>query len=48
LPDSTKVDCISINLLPFKNGIEDLFRRLSDALVDSLSESIEKDNDVVF
>ena len=48
LPDSTRVDCIAINLLPFKNGIEDLYRRLSDALVDSLQESIEKDNDVVF
>jgi hypothetical protein len=48
LPDSTRVDCIAINLLPFKNGIEDLYRRFSDALVDSLQESIEKDNDVVF
>lgn len=48
LPDSTKVDCLNINLLPFKNGIEDLFRRFSDALVDSLSESIERDNDIVF
>lgn len=48
LPDSTRVDCICVNLLPFKNGIEDLFRRFSDALVDSLSESIEKDNEQVF
>ena len=48
LPDSRKIDCLNINLLPFKNGIEDLFRRLSDALVDSLSESIERDNDIVF
>jgi hypothetical protein len=48
LPDSVRVDCINVNLLPFKNGVDDLFRRLSEAMEDSLSESIEKDNEVVF
>ena len=33
--------------MPFKSGIEELFRRLSDALVETLQESIEKDSEVV-
>lgn len=36
LPDSQKVDCINVNLVPFKGGVEDIFRRLSDALVETL------------
>ena len=47
LPDSTKLDCINVSLVPFKSGIEELFRRLEDALVETLQESIEKDSDVV-
>jgi len=47
LPDSTKVDCINVNMVPFKAGIEELFRRLSDALVETLQESIERDSDIV-
>jgi dynein heavy chain 2 len=43
LPDSFKVDCFNINLVPFKGSIEDLLRRLSDALVDSLKDSLERD-----
>lgn len=48
LPDSIKVDCIHVNMLPFKNGVDDLIRRMSEAMEDSLSESIEKDNEIVF
>jgi len=43
LPDSQKVDCITVNLVPFKGGVDDIFKRLSDALVDSLKESIDRD-----
>ena len=43
LPDSFKVDCININIVPFKAGIEELFRKLTDALVETLQESIERD-----
>lgn len=43
LPDQKKIDCIKINVVPFKQGVEDLFRKLSDALVDTLEQSIEKD-----
>lgn len=47
LPDSFKVDCFNINLVPFKGSIEDLLRRLSDALVDSLKDSLERDAQLV-
>jgi len=30
LPDSVKVDCINVNLVPFKGGIEDIFKRFND------------------
>lgn len=43
LPDSRKIDCITINIVPFKGGIEDMFKKLSDALVETLQNSIEKD-----
>ena len=48
LPDSVKVDCINVNLVPFKAGIEDIFKKLSDALVETLQTSIEKDSELVF
>jgi dynein heavy chain 2, cytosolic len=48
LPDSVKVDCINVNLVPFKSGVEDIFKRLSDALVETLQTSIEKDAEEVF
>ena len=48
LPDSQKVDCINVNLVPFKAGIEDIFKRLSDALVETLGYSIEKDSEEVY
>ena len=48
LPDQVKVDCITVNLVPFKGGVEDIFKRLSDALVETLQGSIEKDADDVF
>jgi dynein heavy chain 2 len=48
LPDSQKVDCITVNLVPFKGGVEDIFKRLSDALVETLQTSIEKDAEEVF
>ena len=47
LPDSIKVDCINVNLVPFKANIEDIFKRLSDALVETLQYSIEKDSEEV-
>jgi hypothetical protein len=33
--------------VPFKGGIEDIFRKLSDALVETLQYSIERDSDEV-
>ncbi len=36
LPDSKKIDCITINIVPFKGGIEEVFKKLSDALVTTL------------
>ena len=48
LPDSQKVDCITVNLIPFKGGVEDIFKRLSEALVETLQLSIEKDAEEVF
>lgn len=48
LPDSQKVDCITVNLVPFKAGVEDIFKRLSDALVETLQTSIERDAEDVF
>ena len=47
LPDSQKVDCINVNLVPFKAGVEEIFKRLSDALVETLQTSIEKDSEEV-
>ena len=47
LPDQTKVDCISVNLIPFKSGVDALFKQLQDALTDSLEDSIEKDSETV-
>ena len=47
IPDSFKVDCINVNIVPFKGGIEELFRRMTDALVETLQESIERDTDRV-
>ena len=44
LPDQQKVDCFSINIIPFKGGIDDIFRRLEGALVDTLKDSIEQDS----
>lgn len=43
LPDDIKIDCITINMHPFKNGIEALFRRLEEILAETLQDSIEKD-----
>lgn len=36
LPDSKKIDCVTINIVPFKGGIEDVFKKLSEALVETL------------
>lgn len=47
LPDQKKVDCITVNLVPFKSGIDSLFRGFEDALTDTLEDSIEKDTEVV-
>ena len=42
-----KVDCFTINLVPFKSGIDSLFRGFEDALTETLEDSIEKDSEVV-
>jgi dynein heavy chain 2 len=47
LPDTTKLDCISVNLVPFKSGVDALFKNIQDALTDSLEDSIEKDSETV-
>ena len=47
LPDSRKIDCITINIVPFKGGVEDVFKKLSEALVETLRTSIEKDKEEV-
>ena len=47
LPDQKKVDCITVNLVPFKSGIDSLFRSFEDALTETLEDSIEKDLEVV-
>lgn len=47
LPDSFKVDCFNISLIPLKGAVEDQLRRFSDALVDSLKDSLERDGQTV-
>jgi len=47
LPDTRKIDCITINIVPFKGGVEDVFKKLAEALVETLQNSIEKDKDQV-
>lgn len=47
LPDVKKVDCITVNLVPFKSGIDSLFRDFEDALTETLEDSIEQDAEVV-
>jgi len=36
LNDSRKIDCINVNIVPFKDGVEDLLKKMSDALVETL------------
>ena len=38
---------MTINLVPFKSGIDSLFRGFEDALTDTLEDSIEKDTEIV-
>jgi len=38
---------MTINLIPFKSGIDALFKMLQDALTDSLEDSIDKDAETV-
>jgi hypothetical protein len=47
LPDSKKIDCVTINIVPFKGGVEEVFKKVSEALVDTLQNSIEKDKEEV-
>ena len=47
IPDSFKVDCVNVNIVPFKGGVEELFRRMEDGLVETLQESVEKDHETV-
>lgn len=43
IDDKEKRDCITINIVRFKSGIEDIFKNLDDELVESMQASIEKD-----
>jgi len=36
-----------VNLVPFKSGVDALFRSFEDALTESLEDSIEKDTEIV-
>jgi dynein heavy chain 2, cytosolic len=36
LPDTKKIDCITINIVPFKGGIEEVFKKLAEALFETL------------
>ena len=47
LPDTKKIDCIVINILPFKEGIDNIFRKISEVLVRTLENSIQADRDEV-
>mmetsp|Transcript_23934 Transcript_23934/g.36622 ORF Transcript_23934/g.36622 Transcript_23934/m.36622 type:complete len:228 (+) Transcript_23934:2608-3291(+) len=47
LPDSRKVDCFNINIVPFKGGIEDVLKKVQEALIDTLEDSIKTDADDV-
>jgi len=47
LPDTKKIDCIVINIVPFKEGIENIFRKISEALVRTMENSIQSDKDEV-
>lgn len=47
LPDSTKVDCININMIPFKGGLDDVFRKLFDSLEGALQNSIQNDREEI-
>ena len=47
LPDQKRIDCMTINLVPFKSGIDSLFRGFEDALSETLEDSIEKDAEIV-
>ncbi|CAM9821025.1 unnamed protein product, partial [Laminaria digitata] len=40
LPETFKVDCITVSLFPFKASIEDQLQRLADALTLSLRNSV--------
>ena len=41
------MDCITVNLVTFKSGIDSLFRGFEDALTETLEDSIEKDSEIV-
>ena len=43
IDDKEKRDCIKINIVRFKSGIEDIFNKIDDELVVSIKSSIEKD-----
>jgi len=47
LPDNKKIDCLNINIVPFKGGIEDVLKKVQEALIDTLEESIKTDADEV-
>lgn len=39
IPDSTRLDCVIVSLLPFKRGLDELLGRFQDALLVSLRRS---------
>jgi dynein heavy chain 2 len=43
-PDAVWIDCINVNLVTFKSGVDSIYTKFEDALVDTLEESIERDS----
>jgi len=43
MPDSRKIGCFTVSLLPFKSAVEDQMHRYSDALLVSLKQSCHQD-----
>ena len=47
IPEKRKIDCITININPFKVGIEEVFKKISEALQRTLENSIDRDRDAI-
>ena len=47
LPDSLKVGCFTVSLLPFKSAVDDAMHRLSDTLLLTLRQSTQRSQQLV-